>query len=183
MCSTCKGRGSNGLQQAATWSRGQWKGYVVIRECGTSSKWGSWYWPSYRSTVAGMEETNRWGTCLSPATREVWVQGELLELREGVLYLRSPEITPSVKIMMVLPQKLVKGSLLEVHDGLAGAYLGKVKTLKKMKTRFWRPGLTNEVHWHCSSCLTCGKCKPGVTQRQPCIRYHLETLCRVSILT
>ena len=45
---------------------------------------------------------------LSRATREVWVQWEPLELREGVLYLQSPERNPSVKSMMVLPQKLVK---------------------------------------------------------------------------
>ena len=63
---------------------------------------------------------------LSRATREIWAQWELLELREGVLYLRSPERTPSAKSRMVLPQKLVKESLTEVHDGQAGAYLGRM---------------------------------------------------------
>ncbi|KAL9952487.1 hypothetical protein ACROYT_G039751 [Oculina patagonica] len=75
---------------------------------------------------------------LSRATREIWAQWELLELREGVLYLRSSERTPSAKSRMVLPHELVKESLREVHDGLAGAHLGRMKTLKKMKTRFWR---------------------------------------------
>lgn len=60
---------------------------------------------------------------LSRATREIWVQWELLELQEGVLYLWSPERTPSAKSRMVLPLKLVKESLTEVHDGLAGAHL------------------------------------------------------------
>ena len=41
---------------------------------------------------------------LSIATREIWAQWELLELREGVLNLRSPEGTPSAKSRMVLPQ-------------------------------------------------------------------------------
>ena len=104
---------------------------------------------------------------LSRATREIWAQWELLELREGVLYLRSPERGPSAKSRMVLPQKLVKESLMEIHDGLTGAHLGRMKTLKKMKTRFWRPGLTKEVHRYCSSCLTCAKCKPRPRPKAP----------------
>lgn len=34
-----------------------------------------------------------------------------------------------------------------------------MKTLRKIKARFWRPGLTKAVHRYCSSCLTCAKCK------------------------
>ena len=103
---------------------------------------------------------------LSRATREICSRWELLELR-GVLFLRSPEGTPSAKSRMVLPQKRVKESLVEVHNGLTGAHLGRIKTLKKMKTRFWRPGLTKEVHWYCSSCLICAKCKSRPKPKAP----------------
>lgn len=108
-----------------------------------------------------------------------------MELREGVLYLRSPEGTPSANSRMVLPQKLIKESLVEVHDGLTGAHLGRMKTLKKMKTRFWRPGLTKEVHRYCSNCLICAKCKPRpkpkaplhpITSRNPMQRLHIDTV-------
>ena len=34
-----------------------------------------------------------------------------------------------------------------------------MKTLRKMKNKFWRPGLTKAVHRYCNSCLTCAKCK------------------------
>lgn len=70
---------------------------------------------------------------------------------------------------MVLPQKHVKESLTEIHDGLTGAHLGRMKTLKKMKTRFWRPGLTKEVHQCCSSYLTCAKCKSSDEQPDYCM--------------
>ena len=103
---------------------------------------------------------------LSRETREIWAQWELLELQEGVLCLRSPERT-SARSRMVLPRKLVKEALMEVHDGIAGAHLGRMKTLKKMKTRFWRPGLTKEVHRYCSSCLTCAKCKSRPNPKAP----------------
>lgn len=50
---------------------------------------------------------------------------------------------------------------------MAGAHLGRMKTLKKMTARFWRPGLTKEVHQHCDGCLTCAKCKSKPKPRAP----------------
>ena len=118
---------------------------------------------------------------LSRATREIWAQWELLELRKGVLYLRPAEGTSSAKSRMVLPQELIKEALTEVHDGPAGAHLGRMKTLRKMKARFWRPGLTKAVHRYCSGCLTCAKCKSRPKPKAPL--HHLATLCRESVLT
>ena len=103
---------------------------------------------------------------MSRATREIWAEWELLELR-GVLYLRSPEGTSPAKSRMVLPQGLIKDALSEVHDGPAGAHLGSMKTLRKMKNRFWRPGLTKAVPRYCSSCLTCAKCKSVPKPKAP----------------
>ena len=103
----------------------------------------------------------------SQATRAVWAQFDLLQLHEGVLYVQSTESNPATKGRMVLPQTLVKEALLEVHDGPAGAHLGRMKTLKKMKDRFWRPGMTKEVHRYCSGCLTCAKCKSRPKPRAP----------------
>ena len=40
-------------------------------------------------------------------------------------------------------------------------------TLMKMKARFWRPGMTKEVHRYCDRCLTCAKCKPREKPRAP----------------
>ena len=99
---------------------------------------------------------------MSRATREIWAHWELLGLREGVLYLPSP-----AKSRMVLPQGLIKEALSEVHDDPAGAHLGRMKTLRKMKNRFWRPGLTKAVHRYCSSCLTCAKCKSRPKPKAP----------------
>ena len=113
-----------------------------------------------KQTVEKLQPLNR-------ATREIWAQRELLELREGVLYLRSAEGTSPAKNGMVLPQGLIKEALSEVRDGLAGAHLGRMKTLRKMKNRFWRPVLTKAVHRYCSSCLTCAKCKSSPKPKAP----------------
>ena len=104
---------------------------------------------------------------MSRATRKIWEQWELLEIREVVHYLRYTEGTSPANSIMVLPQELIKEALSEVHDGPAGSHLRRMKTLRKMKNRFWRPGLTKAVHRYCSSCLTCVKCKSGPKPKAP----------------
>lgn len=104
---------------------------------------------------------------MSRTTRAVWAQLDLLQLKGGVLYLQSPTDTSPTKQRIVLPQSLVRPALTEVHDGPAGAHLGRMKTLKKMSARFWKPGLTKDVHRYCDGCLTCAKCKSRPKPRAP----------------
>ena len=40
---------------------------------------------------------------------------------------------------MLLPQGFVKEALTEVDDGPESCYLGRMKTLRKIKARFWGP--------------------------------------------
>ena len=72
---------------------------------------------SCRSIIAGMEETNRIGTPTleSSDKRNLGAMGTI-ELREGVLYLRSPERAPSAKSRMVLPHKLGLFVLIERYE-------------------------------------------------------------------
>ena len=104
---------------------------------------------------------------MSYAARVVWAQFELLLSQQGVLYIKSAGHTTQAKLRMVLPKQLVEKALVKVHDGVAGAYLGRMKTLMKIKARFWRPGMTKEVHRYCDRCLTCAKCKPRAKSRVP----------------
>ena len=80
------------------------------------------------------------------AARAVWAQFELLLLQQRVLYIKSAAHTTQAKLGMVAPKQLVEQALVEVHDGVAGAYLGGMESLMKMKARFRRPGTTKEVH-------------------------------------
>ena len=68
---------------------------------------------------------------------------------------------------MVLPKELFKEALVAVYDGLVGGHLGRMKSLKKMKARFWRPGRARGVHPYCSVCLTCVKYKSRPNPRAP----------------
>ena len=99
-------------------------------------------------------------TSMRCAARAVWAQFELLLLQQRVLYIKSAAHTTQAKLRMVVPKQLVEQALVEVHDGVAGAHLGGMQSLMKIKARFQRPGTTKEVHCYCNRCLTCAKCKP-----------------------
>ena len=99
-------------------------------------------------------------TSMRYAARDVWAQFELLLLQQRVLYIKSAAHTTQAKLRMVVPKQLVEQALVEVHDGVAGAHLGGMQSLMKIKARFQRPGTTKEVHCYCNRCLTCAKCKP-----------------------
>ena len=101
------------------------------------------------------------------AARDVWAQFQLLWLQQRVLYMKSAAHTTQAKLRMVVPKQLVEQALVEVHDGVAGAHLGGMQSLMKIKARFRRPGTTKEVHCYCDRCLTCAKCKPRAKPRAP----------------
>ena len=106
-------------------------------------------------------------TSMRCAARAVWAQFELLLLQQRVLYIKSAAHTTQAKLRMVVPKQLVEQALVEVHDGVAGAHLGGMESLMKMKARFRRPGTTKEVHCYYDRCLTCAKCKPRAKPRAP----------------
>ena len=106
-------------------------------------------------------------TSMRCAARAVWAQFELLLLQQRVLYIKSAAHTTQAKLRMVVPKQLVEQALVEVHDGVAGAHLGGMESLMKMKARFRRPGTTKEVHCYYDLCLTCAKCKPRAKPRAP----------------
>ena len=80
---------------------------------------------------------------------------------------KSAAYTTQAKLRMVVTKQLVEKVLVGVHDGVAGAHLGGIKSLMKIKARFLRPCTTKEVHSYCNRCLTCAKCKPRAKPRAP----------------
>ena len=106
-------------------------------------------------------------TSMRYAARDVWAQFELLLLQQRVLYIKSAAHTTQAKLRMVVPKQLVEQALVEVHDGVAGAHLGGMRSLMKIKARFRRPKTTKEVHCYCDRCLTCANYKPRAKPTAP----------------
>ena len=122
-------------------------------------------------------------TSMCYPARDVWAQFELLLLQQQVLYIKSAAHTTQAKLRMVLPKQLVEQAVVEVHDGVAGAHLGGMQSLMRIKARFRRPGTTKEVHCYCDRCLTCAKCKPRANPEHHCGHLPLATPRNASILT
>ena len=122
-------------------------------------------------------------TSMRYAARDVWAQFELLLLQQRVLYIKSAAHTTQAKLRMVVPKQLVEQALVEVHNGVAGAHLGGMKSLMKIKARFQRPKTTKELHFYCDRCLTWANCKPrakpraslwSFTSGNPMQRIHID---------
>ena len=64
-------------------------------------------------------------TSMRYAARDVWAQFELLLLQQRVLFIKPAAHTTQAKLRMVVPKHLVEQALVKVHDGVAGAHLGK----------------------------------------------------------
>ena len=67
------------------------------------------------------------------AARALCAQFELLLLQRRVLYIKSAAHTTQAKLRMVVPKQLVEQAVVEVHEGVAGAHLGGMESLMKMK--------------------------------------------------
>ena len=106
-------------------------------------------------------------TSMRYAARAVLAQFKMLLLQQGVLYIKSAAYTTQGKLRMVVPKQLVEKALVGVHDGVAGAHLGGIKSLMQIKAKLLRPFTTKEVHSYCDRCLTCAKCRPRAKPRAP----------------
>ena len=117
------------------------------------------------------------------AARDVWAQFELLLPQQRVLYIKPATHTTQAKLRMVVPKQLVEQALVKVQDGVAGAHLGGMKSLIKIKARFRRPDTTKEVHCYCDRSLTCANYKPREKPEHHCGHLPLATPCNTSMLT
>ena len=66
----------------------------------------------------------------------------------------------------MVPKKFRQDILRDLHEGVTGGHLGEVKTLSKLKERFYWPGHYNDVRDWCQTCKACAKRKSPVPGRQ-----------------
>ena len=65
----------------------------------------------------------------------------------------------SSHLQWVVPEKLQKEVLYELHGRELSGHLGEEKTLSHLKERFYWPGHWNDVRNWCNTCSTCAKRK------------------------
>ena len=88
----------------------------------------------------------------SPATRNLWLCWELLVIKDGLLYRKSP--TEGVECL-VLPQKLQPEVINVSHGSLLGGHLGQKKTLGRLVKKFYWFQMKDTVKNWVQKCITC----------------------------
>ena len=66
------------------------------------------------------------------------------------------------RFKLVLPEKYRSVVLEQLHDAKTAAHLGANNVYKKVKVRFYWPGMSQYVRWCIASCQTCQKLKDPV---------------------
>ena len=99
--------------------------------------------------------------------RRLFQQWEQLTVLDGVLWrVYAQPREDRGWTQLVVPKKFRLDILRELHEGVAGGHLGEVKTLSKLKERFYWPGHYNDVRDWCQTCKICAKRKSPAPGRQ-----------------
>ena len=106
---------------------------------------------------AGAKPEREEAASLSSETRNYWLNFELMELVDNVVYLNSVDTSgvPLMSKKLVVPSGLRGQVLQSCHNNLFSAHLGVRKTVDKIRQRFHWPGLRRDVKQHIRSCAIC----------------------------
>jgi dUTPase len=94
--------------------------------------------------------------------RQLTAEQPRLQVRHGLL-LRTWKGFEQVVVPAVVLQEISQ----ELHAGVAGGHFGRMKTLRKVQERVWRPGWAKTVHKVVQGCVTCAKAKRARKRTAP----------------
>ena len=111
----------------------------------------------------------------SPAVKVYWGQWESLHLIDGKLY-RCLDTTPPEmpRRQLIVPRKLRRTVLEQLHNSHTGGHFGVTKTLGKVRERYFWPYCRKDVEEWCKKCGNCASRKgPKDKQRGPMRRFNV----------
>ena len=134
--------------------------------------------PDLKPVIEFMEAANgktSWQdvAALSPTTKRfMW---DSLHLKNGVLHRRwESDDGKSSRWQLVLPRSRVKSVLEELHSSSTGGHFGIMKTLHKIRERFFWDKSKSDVEKWCRSCSECSARKgPKIRSRGRLQRYNV----------
>jgi hypothetical protein len=102
-------------------------------------------------------------------TRSLWAQWNALAVEEGVLFRRVETVNgEDSHDQLVVPQSIREEILQFLHNHPSAGHLGHRRTLKRVRQRFYWPGLSRDVEEWCRRCSQCASRKTaGKTLRAP----------------
>ncbi|GFW09580.1 retrovirus-related Pol polyprotein from transposon 412 [Trichonephila clavipes] len=111
----------------------------------------------------------------SPTTKQYWALWNSLHLRNGVLYRKfESEDGKTFRWQLVLPRSRIPEVLKELHDSPTGGHFGVMKTLHRVRERFFWGKVRADVEQWCKSCDACSARKgPKIRSRGKLHRYNV----------
>ncbi|GFV98111.1 retrovirus-related Pol polyprotein from transposon 412 [Trichonephila clavipes] len=111
----------------------------------------------------------------SPTTKQYWALWNSLHLRDGVLYRKfESEDGKTFRWQLVLPRSRIPEVLKELHGSPTGGHFGVMKTLHRVRERFFWGKVRADVEQWCKSCDACSARKgPKIRSRGKLHRYNV----------
>ncbi|GBN82390.1 hypothetical protein AVEN_41350-1 [Araneus ventricosus] len=92
----------------------------------------------------------------NPATNRYWALWDSLHLKDGVLYRKwENDDGSSCQWQLILPRSRIQEVLQETHDSSSGGHFGIMKTLRRIRERFYWDRLRADVEKWCRECQIC----------------------------
>ncbi|GFX43849.1 retrovirus-related Pol polyprotein from transposon 412 [Trichonephila clavipes] len=100
-----------------------------------------------------------------PTTKRYWALWDSLHLRNGVLYQKwESDEGKTFRWQLILPKIRVSTVLKELHGSSTGGHFGVIKTLEKVRGRFYWNDVRSDVEKCCPICDPCASSK-GLRKR------------------
>ncbi|GFT49814.1 retrovirus-related Pol polyprotein from transposon 412 [Trichonephila clavipes] len=111
----------------------------------------------------------------SPTTKQYWALWNSLHLRNGVLYRKfESEDGKTFRWQLVLPRSRIPEVLKELHGNPTGGHFGVMKTLHRVRERFFWGKVRADVEQWCKSCDACSARKgPKIRSQGKLHRYNV----------
>ncbi|GBM00969.1 hypothetical protein AVEN_4855-1, partial [Araneus ventricosus] len=92
----------------------------------------------------------------SPAKKRYWALWDSLHLKEGVFYSKwENDGGSSCRWQLILPKSRIQEVLQETHDSASGGHFGVMKTLCRIRERFYWDYLRSDVEKWCREWQIC----------------------------
>ncbi|GBM83317.1 hypothetical protein AVEN_261152-1 [Araneus ventricosus] len=114
----------------------------------------------------------------SPATKRYWALWDSLHLKDGVQYRKWESDDGSFcRWQLILLKSRIQEVLRETHDSSSGGHFGVMKTLSKIRERFYWDRLRTDVEKWCRDCHACGARKGPKTRTNGRTRAKSNMFC------
>ena len=95
-------------------------------------------------------------------TKLLLQQWDRLELKDGLLYRIWRDEDKCIDQRQIVTPKPIRSEIMQLlHGSRTSGHLGREKTLKKIQSRFYWPGMTSDIARWCEMCTLCSQRRDG----------------------